>query len=55
MRIQSILPSSLYSIGGFLGERFQANRVGRLKDILLSEQYIRLHERKDHDSWFWIG
>jgi hypothetical protein len=42
-------------VAGFLGKRFQANIMGRLKDVVLSEQYIRWHERKDYDDWFWVG
>lgn len=57
-------PQALESIGGFLGERFHANREKRLKDPLLAEEFIRLHERKSHtifhwtttyDDWFWLG
>lgn len=48
-------PSSISSIGGFLGQRFQANNTGRVQDALLSEEFIRRHERKDHFDWFWLG
>jgi DUF1680 family protein len=41
--------------GGFLGKRFAANLSGRLKDPMLSEEFIRRHERKDHFEWFWSG
>lgn len=57
--MQSVLtmirPDGIRSIGGFIGERFQANRNARLKDQTLSEEFIRLHERQNHDGWFWIG
>jgi hypothetical protein len=29
--------------------------MARLKDCALSEQFIRLHERKSWDDWFWLG
>ena len=38
-----------------MGQRFHSNRVKRLKDRLLAEQFIRLHERKRYDDWFWMG
>jgi len=50
-----IPPSGIQQIGGFLGQRFHANRQGRLKDPILSEEFIRLHERKNYDGWFWLG
>ena len=50
-----IKPDSFLHIGGFIGQRFQANRLGRLKDPILSEEFIRLHERKNYDGWFWLG
>lgn len=53
--LSAIAPRDFRSVGGFLGQRFHANRVGRLKDWMLSEQFIRLHERKRHDDWFWLG
>ena len=48
-------PRDIDSVGGFLGQRFHANRTRRLKDWALSEQFIRLHERKRYDDWFWMG
>jgi DUF1680 family protein len=62
--LTNIAPQDFSAVGGFLGQRFQANRVGRLKDRILSEEFIRLHERKVHhvlgstktyDDWFWLG
>jgi uncharacterized protein len=53
--VRSLHPKSLKSVSGFLGRRFQANLEGRLTDPLLSEQFIRLHERKNEDVWFWLG
>lgn len=53
--VSSIQPQSIHAIGGFMGRRFYANRDARLKDALLSEQFIRLHERRNHDDWFWMG
>jgi hypothetical protein len=50
-----VAPSDVRSVGGFLGRRFDANRTARLKDGVLSEQFIRLHEEKRHDDWFWLG
>ena len=50
-----ISPHRFLHIGGFLGQRFQVNRQGRLKDPILSEEFIRLHERKNYDGWFWLG
>jgi DUF1680 family protein len=64
MPVQLIAPRAFDSVGGFLGQRFHANREKRLKDPLLSEEFIRLHERKAHtvfhwvktyDDWFWLG
>ncbi len=48
-------PTSICHIGGFLGQRFQANNTGRVQDALLSEEFIRRHERKDYFDWFWLG
>jgi hypothetical protein len=42
-------------VNGFLGRRFHANHKARLKDVMLSEQFIRLHEQKRYDDWFWMG
>ncbi len=62
--VQPIDPRAFHAVGGFLGQRFHANREKRLKDPLLSEQFIHLHERKAHtifhwtttyDDWFWLG
>ena len=62
--ISSVLPQDIASVGGFLGQRFQANLKNRLKDPLLAEQFVRLHERKRqsslqwtrmYDDWFWLG
>jgi uncharacterized protein len=53
--LSTLPPRDLCAIGGFLGRRFDANRTHRLKDKLLSEQFIRLHERKHYDDWFWMG
>jgi hypothetical protein len=50
-----VAPTEVRAVGGFLGERFQANRLARLRDCALSEQFIRLHERKSWDDWFWLG
>ena len=52
---QPVAPADIHSVGGFLGGRFHANRTARLKDPILSEEFIRLHERKNHDDWFWMG
>jgi DUF1680 family protein len=54
-RFSFIQPDHFLSVGGFLGERFQANRMARLKNPLLSEEFISRHERKDHMAWFWLG
>lgn len=53
--LSTLPPRDLCAIGGFLGRRFHANRTRRLKDKLLSEQFIRLHEQKHYDDWFWMG
>lgn len=53
--LQPVAPSDILSVGGFLGRRFRVNQTGRLKDPLLSEEFIRLHERKNYDEWFWLG
>lgn len=54
-RFRSVAPDQLRRVNGFLGERFRANTEGRLKNWALVEEYISLHERKNHDEWFWIG
>ena len=54
-KFNPVSPDSFLHVGGFLGQRFQANRQGRLKDPILSEEFIRLHERKQYDGWFWLG
>jgi DUF1680 family protein len=51
----NISPRDFSAVGGFLGQRFEVNRTKRLKDCVLSEQFIRLHEEKKHDAWFWLG
>jgi DUF1680 family protein len=48
-------PRQICRVGGFLGARFDANRDGRLKDPMLSEEYIRRHEKKADMDWFWAG
>ena len=53
--LSTLPPRDLCTIGGFLGRRFDANCTHRLKDKLLSEQFIRLHEQKHYDDWFWMG
>lgn len=53
--LSTIAPGDLRHVGGFLGNRFHANRAKRLKDRLLSEEFIRLHEKKNYDDWFWMG
>jgi DUF1680 family protein len=53
--LSTLPPRDLCAVGGFLGRRFDANRTHRLKDKLLSEQFIRLHEQKQYDDWFWMG
>jgi DUF1680 family protein len=50
-----ISPGQFQHVGGFLGQRFSVNLNNRLKDPMLSEEYIRRHERKDHFEWFWSG
>lgn len=54
-RLSTVLPRDIHAVGGFLGQRFHNNRVNRLKDRLLAEEFIRLHERKRYDDWFWMG
>src|SRR5690554_776696 len=53
--LQPVAPGDIRAVNGFLGQRFRANQEGRLKDALLSEEFIRLHERKNYDGWFWLG
>ncbi|MBN1583292.1 MAG: hypothetical protein JXA89_21460 [Anaerolineae bacterium] len=45
-KISIIKPEALRAVGGFLGQRFHANRETRLKDRRLAEGFVRLHERK---------
>jgi DUF1680 family protein len=53
--MRALEPDRISSIGGFLGERFRANMVGRLKNRAMLEEFIGLHERKNYDDWFWMG
>ncbi|MBI1298554.1 hypothetical protein GC175_26775 [bacterium] len=53
--LSTIAPRDVTHVGGFLGQRFHANRTKRLKDRTLSEEFIRLHEKKNYDDWFWMG
>lgn len=48
-------PAALRSLGGFLGERFRANITGRIKDIAMTEEFIRRYEQKNWRDWFWVG
>lgn len=52
---RSVLPNQILQVKGFIGERFRANAQRRLKDWTLVEEYIAMHERKDHQEWFWLG
>jgi DUF1680 family protein len=54
-KVIPICPQGLQRLGGFLGRRFYANQNARLKDYYLSEGFIRLHEQKSEDGWFWLG
>jgi len=54
-KVTPIGPAGIQQLGGFLGQRFLANQKARLKDDYLSEGFIRLHETKNHDDWFWLG
>ncbi|NIN66458.1 MAG: hypothetical protein GTO63_17555, partial [Anaerolineae bacterium] len=51
--VQPAAPGVLHAVGGFLGQRFHANREKRLKDPLLAEEFIRLHERKANTIFHW--
>jgi DUF1680 family protein len=53
--VSGVAPGDISAVGGFLGQRFEANRTGRLNDWMLSEEFIRLHEQQDHGDWFWLG
>ncbi len=53
--LSTVQPHNIGAVGGFLGRRFDANRKARLKDCMLYEHFIRLHERKQYDDWFWLG
>lgn len=55
MDMRPIEPKAFKQVGGFLGKRFYANQEGRLKDHYLSEGFVRLHEAKNDDGWFWLG
>lgn len=48
-------PTDIVSVAGFLGSRFKANHEGRIKNHVLSEQFIQQHELKNYDDWFWNG
>jgi len=54
-RVIPIHPQDFEHVGGFLGQRFSANQIARLKDDYLSESFIRLHEKTNEDGWFWLG
>jgi DUF1680 family protein len=62
--VSGVFPQDIVSVGGFLGQRFHASCETRLKDPMLAEEFIRLHERKrttvlhwtkTYDDWFWLG
>lgn len=53
--IDTISPDKIKDIGGFLGDRFKANLENRLKDWKLVEEFVKLHEKKNYDDWFWLG
>ncbi|MCJ7739510.1 MAG: glycoside hydrolase family 127 protein, partial [Anaerolineae bacterium] len=53
--VVGIRPRDVAAFDGFLGPRFDANREGRLKDWVLSEQFIRQYENQDYGDWFWMG
>lgn len=55
MKVIPIQPNGIKHVGGFLGKRFHANQDARLNDHALSESFIRLHEAKNDDGWFWMG
>ena len=50
--VSLIDPGDIGGVGGFLGLRFRANRIARLRNWTLSEQFIQRHERKDYVDRF---
>lgn len=48
-------PTDIVSVSGFIGDRFAVNHEHRLKNYVLSEQFIQQHELKNYDDWFWAG
>ncbi|HEY3333270.1 MAG TPA: beta-L-arabinofuranosidase domain-containing protein [Capsulimonadaceae bacterium] len=46
--------SQLLSIGGFVGERWQANKSGSLSAFDI-DKYVKQLEDKSYVDWFWIG
>src|SRR5262245_11981367 len=51
----TLRPEALTSLQGFLGQRFQANVLRRLKDPILPEEFVRRYEDKKYRDWFWLG
>ena len=54
-KVTPVQTREIKKLGGFMGQRFFANQKARLKDDYLSESFIRLHEEKNEDGWFWLG
>jgi len=55
LKYLTMQPQAVKNVGGFLGRRFDASHTARLKDPMLSEQFIRLHEQQTYGEWFWMG
>jgi uncharacterized protein len=52
---QFVKPSSIRRLDGFLGDRFRANIKGRIKDVAMTEEFIRRYEQQNWRDWFWVG
>lgn len=55
MSASFVKPTGIRSLGGFLGERFRANITGRIKDIAMTEEFVRRYEHQNWRDWFWVG
>jgi DUF1680 family protein len=51
---QPLEPAAITQIGGFVGQRYRANKDGYLKTFHI-DMYVRMVEERTHTNWWWIG
>ncbi|HEY0076692.1 MAG TPA: beta-L-arabinofuranosidase domain-containing protein [Abditibacteriaceae bacterium] len=54
LRQNPVAPQQVHHLGGFVGERWQANLDGSLKKFDIN-RYVRMVEEPRYRDWFWIG